>query len=62
LNEGGKTDEGESTWGVGRRERKNVAEEWADVTPVVREVIAVIWIWEWSGDRGVADGREEREA
>jgi hypothetical protein len=62
LNEGGKTDEGEGVWGVGRRERENMAEERADVTPVVREVIAVIWIWERSGDRGVADGREEREA
>jgi hypothetical protein len=62
LNEGGETDEGESVRGVGRREGKDVPEERADVPPVVREVVAVIWIWEWSGDRGVADGREEREA
>jgi hypothetical protein len=37
-------------------------EERADVPPVVCEVVAVVWIWEWSGDRGVADGREEWEA
>ena len=62
LNEVSETDEGESARGVRRRERENVPEERADVPPIVCEVIAVVWIWERCGDRGITDGREEREA
>ena len=45
-----------------RREGKDVPEEGAEISPVICESVAGIWIRERCGDGGVADGREEGEA
>ena len=62
LNQVRETDEGESVRCVRRREGNDVPEEGAEISPVVCECVAGIWIRERCGDGGVADGREEGEA